>query len=136
MKTKLGISVGLLGAALYFSVLFGGYIPVILLAGYVLLFEGNEWLRRAAVKAVVLSMSIAFLITLINLIPDLLGWIASLVNVFKVEFNYNIISSIVSVITRAIDIIRTCLFLLLGVKALNQGTVAVPFVDKFINKYF
>lgn len=54
MKTKLGISVGLLGTMVYFAALFGGYTPVILLAGYVLLFEENEWLKKAAIKAVAL----------------------------------------------------------------------------------
>ena len=39
-KTKLGISLGLLGAALYFMGLMG-ITPLVLLAGYVLLFEEN-----------------------------------------------------------------------------------------------
>lgn len=136
MKTKLGISVGLLGAAIYFAAFFGGYTAVILLAGYALLFEENEWLKKTAVKAVALMISISFLVTLIGLVPDLLYWISTLVSVFKGTFNYGAVSSVINVITGAIDIIRTCLFLILGAKALNQGTVTVPFVDKLINKYF
>lgn len=136
MKTKLGISVGLLGTMVYFAALFGGYTPVILLAGYVLLFEENEWLKKAAIKAVALLVSIAFLVTVINLIPDILSWISTIVSVFKGTFNYSIVTSVISIFAKAIDIIRTCLFLTLGVKALNQGTVAVPFVDKLINKYY
>lgn len=50
-KTRLGISVGLLGAAIYFMGLFSGYLLAVLLAGYVLLFEENSWLRKNAVKA-------------------------------------------------------------------------------------
>ena len=50
-KTKLGISVGLFGAIIFAVALFGGYIPSILLVGYVLLMETNEWLRKSAVKA-------------------------------------------------------------------------------------
>lgn len=136
MKTKLGISVGLLGAAIYFAAFFGGYTAVILLAGYALLFEENEWLKKTAVKAVALMISISFLVTLIGLVPDLLYWISTLVSVFKGTFNYGVVSTVINVITGAIDIIRTCLFLILGAKALNQGTVTVPFVDKLINKYF
>ena len=49
-KTRLGISVGLLGAAIYFMGLFSGYLLAVLLAGYVLLFEENSWLRKNAVK--------------------------------------------------------------------------------------
>lgn len=135
MKAKLGVSVGLLGAGIYLAAIFGGLTPVILMAGYVLLFEENEWLKKSAVKAIAIVLTFAFLVTLINLIPDLLRWIATLVSVFKGTFNYNVVSSIISVITQAIEIIRTCLFLLLGAKALTQGTVAVPVVDKLINKY-
>lgn len=134
-KTKLGIAVGLLGAAIYFAGFFGGYIPVILLGGYVLLFEENEWLKKTSVKAVALMMAFGVLLTLINLIPDALSWVGSLVSVFKGAFNYSVLSSSISVITKAIDIIRTILFLMLGVKALNQGTVKVPVVDGLINKY-
>ena len=135
MKTKLGISVGLLGALLYFAALFGGYIPVILLAGYVLLAEENEWLKKTAVKAVVVLVSFSFLLALLNLIPDCLSWVNSLVSVFKGSFNYSIVSSIMNVLTKAINIIRTCLFLILGAKAFNQGTVAVPVADKIVNKH-
>ena len=55
-KTKLGISVGLLGAAIYFTSLFSGYLVPVILTGYVLLFEENDWLRKNAVKAVALSV--------------------------------------------------------------------------------
>lgn len=47
-KTKLGVSVGIFGAFLYVAALFGGYIAITLLAGYVLLMESNEWLKKTA----------------------------------------------------------------------------------------
>lgn len=136
MKTKLGVSVGLLGAMVYFGALFGGYIPLILLAGYILLFEENEWLRRSAVKAAALMVSISLLLALIGLVPDLLSWIGSFVALFQGFFNYSTVTLVLSIITKAIDIVRTVLFLVLGVKALNQGSIDVPFVDAIINKYF
>ena len=45
------------------------------------------------------------------------------------------ISNLVSAITSIIDIIEKLLFIGLGVKALNQGTIAVPVVDKLVSKY-
>lgn len=69
-KTKLGVTVGLLGAAVYFSALFASYIPVIMIAGYILLAEENEWLRKAVIKAVVLLMSIEVFLAIVSLIPD------------------------------------------------------------------
>ena len=52
-KTRLGISVGMLGAAVYLTGLFSGYLVAILMAGYVLLCEENGWLKRSVIKAVV-----------------------------------------------------------------------------------
>ena len=38
-KTKLGITIGMLSALVYFVALVGGYTPLFLLVGYILLFE-------------------------------------------------------------------------------------------------
>ena len=46
MKSKLGVSVGLVGAALYFAGLFGGMLLLLVLIGYVLLVEDNEQNRE------------------------------------------------------------------------------------------
>ena len=135
-KTKLGISVGLLGAAAYFLIGFGGYTAALLIAGYVLLFEENEWLKKACVKAVALAVCFTLLSNAFGLVPDILAWVSTLVNLFEGYFSYSVVSNIIGLITRALDIIRTCLFLLLGVKALDQGNVSIPVVDKLIDKYF
>lgn len=134
-KTKIGISVGMLGAAIYLTGLFSGYLVPVILTGYVLLFEENEWLKRSAVKAVSLMLLFSFITVLINLIPDALGCISYVVSMFGGNFYIGFISNLVSAVTSAIDIIEKILFIGLGVKALNQSTIAVPVVDKLINKY-
>ena len=134
-KTRLGISVGLLGAATYFLGLFSGYIVVVILAVYILLFETNEWLRKSAVKAVALLVFFSLLIAVINLIPNAISFINNLMAVFDKSFSVIILSRIVTVIVSALDIIEKILFILLGVKAINQGTISLPVVDKLINKY-
>ena len=137
MKTKLGISVGLFGAALYFSGLFGGYLVLLLLAGYVMLVENNEWLRKTAVKAVTLLIAFSLLPTLIGLIPSLIGWINGILRVFsdEVSISTSLLSKIVNVIDSTIDIGRIVLFVCLGIKAFNQGTIAIPVVDGVADKY-
>lgn len=134
-KTKLGISVGLLGAAAFLMAYFGGYTPVLLLTGYVLLFEENAWLKRSCVKAIALMVSYACLLAIIGFIPDILGCISSLMSVFDGYFDYAKLSAVLNVITGVLDIIRTALFLLLGMKALNQGTIRIPYVDGLLDKY-
>lgn len=133
-KTRLGISVGLLGAIAYVLTGFGGYIPALLIAGYVLLLEENEWLRKSCVKAVVLAVCFTLLYNAIGLIPDFLAWVSSAVELFDGSFNYFQVSIVINLFTRALNIIETCLFLLLGVKALKQGNVSVPVVDELVDK--
>lgn len=134
-KTRLGISVGMLGAAVYLTGLFSGYLVTILIAGYVLLFEENGWLKRSVVKAVSLMVFFSFITVLINLIPDAMNCISYIASMFGGNFHIGFVSNLVSAVTSVIDIIEKVFFLALGVKALNQGTIAVPVVDKLISKY-
>lgn len=77
-KTKLGVSVAVLGAAMYFTGLFSGYIVAVVLAGYILLMEENEWLKKTAVKAVALMIAFSLLSTLLGLIPGVINFIDSI----------------------------------------------------------
>lgn len=134
-KTKLGISVGLLGAAIYFMGLFSGYMVAVLLAGYVLLCEGNEWLKKSAVKAISVMVVFSFLTTVVNLIPNAISAIDYIVSMFGGNFYVAFVANLVSAVVAVLNIIQKLLLLGLGVKALNQGTIAVPVVDNLINKY-
>lgn len=134
-KTRLGISVGMVGAAIYLAGLFSGYVVAILIAGYVLLFEENSWLRRSAVKAVTLMLFFSFITVLINLIPNAISCINYVFSMFGDSFHAVFVSNLVSALTSIIDIIEKILFIGLGVKALNQGTISVPVVDKLVSKY-
>lgn len=134
-KTRLGVTVGALGAITYFAGFFSGYMVAILLAGYVLLFEENAWLRRSVVKAIVLLAFFSVTIGLINLIPDAINFIDDIANVFKGNFSIAVVSHVVTVIVTALSIIEKLLFLGLGIKALNQGTIVIPFIDSKVSKY-
>lgn len=134
-KTKLGISVGLMGAAVYFTSLFSGYLVPVLLTGYVLLFEENEWLKKSAVKAVALMAFFSLLTVGINLIPNLMSFINSIVSMFGGNFYIGFLDNLIDAIVTAISIIEKLLFIGLGLTALNQGNISVPVVDNLINKY-
>ena len=134
-KTRLGISVGMLGAAIYLTGLFSGYVVAVLMAGYVLLFEETSWLRRSAVKAVSLMVFFSFITVLINLIPNAISSINYIASMFGSSFYAVFITNLVSAVTSIIDIIEKLLFIGLGVKALNQGTITAPVVDKLVSKY-
>lgn len=135
-KTKLGISVGLLGAIIYFASAFGGgYLVALLLCGYVLLVEDNPWLRKTSVKAVLLLIMFSLVSVVLGLIPDIWETITNLLMAFNKYPSSTFISGINSTISSAITIIKSVLFVILGLKALNQGVIKLPVIDKLIDKY-
>ena len=135
-KTKLGITVGVLGAVLYFLGLFSGYLATVLVAGYVLLCESDEWLKKTAVKSVAVLMLFSFASAVINLIPNAITFIDSVFSVFGGDFHIYVVSNIINVITTALGILQKILLLGLGLMAFKQQTITVPVIDSLINKYF
>jgi hypothetical protein len=135
MKTNLGVSVGLLGSAVCFSALFGGYTPYVLLAGYILLFEENEWLRKTAVKAGVLMFLFSFLSSVIGLVPNALSLLGNLTGIFGVLWTATPVTSLVAAVNSALTIAEKFLFLTLGIKALVQGTRPIKTVDKIVEEH-
>ena len=133
-KTRLGISAGLLGAALYFVGLLG-IIPVVLLAGYVLLFEDNEWLKRTAVKAVAIFAFFAILLAFVTLVDNSRWLISNIGGIFNRPVNMARIGSAISATRNIITVLRDLFVLLLGFAALKQGTVRLGAVDNTINKH-
>lgn len=86
-------------------------------------------------KAVSLTVFSSFVVVVINLIPNAISFINYIVSMFGGNFHIAFISNLVNAVTSAIDIIEKVLFIGLGLKALNQGSISVPVVDKLINKY-
>ena len=134
-KTKLGITVGALGAITFFAGFFGGYLAAIVLAGYALLFEENAWLKRSVVKAVVLMVFFSVTVAIINVIPDLLEFVGNIASVFNGNFSIIKVNQVVNVVVSGLNLAEKVLFLGLGVKALSQGTIVIPFIDKKASKY-
>ena len=132
-KANLGISVGLLGMIMYFTCLFSGYVGALLLAGYILLHERNDWLKKIAVKAVVLMFCISLLEAGINLIPNVISAIDDVSRIFAETFTIAPLTRLVSAIISIINIIEKVLFIALGVSALKQGDIAIPVVDKLVS---
>ena len=131
-KAKLGISVGLLGAAIYLTALSGSLLGLLVLAGYVLLVEDNQWLRLSAVKAVAVYLFFTFVIQAVGYVPDVLSIISDAGNLFNAYISVPVLNDIVTLVKDLIYLAEKIFLMVLGVKALNQGTVAVPFVDKLV----
>jgi len=134
-KTKLGISAGTLGAAVYFSAALLGYISLLIVGGYILLVEKTEWLKKCVIKAVVLMLLYSLLSTVIGIIPQIFT-LGSEEVLFGSYYLYMAGAyQIVSVALVVLNLVRIGLFIALGVKALSEKTIVIPVVDRLIDKY-
>jgi len=133
-KTKLGISVGLLGAALYFVGLMN-IIPLIIMTGYVLLFEENEWLKKTAVKAVGVAIFFTILNSIVGLVSNSSFFLEDLVLLFNGTIDLMWLNRILSISRTVISFVQTLFLLLLGFKAFKQGNVKLGLVDNTINEH-
>ena len=129
MKTKLGISAGMMGAILYFTALFGGYVPLFIAAGYVLIKEENTFVRKASFKSTILLLFFSAVSTLLSSFNEILSIIGNLFDTFiKVPLNFDdIFNSIIS-------LIKTVVFVIFGIMAFKQEDIRIPPIDDAIDK--
>ncbi len=135
MKTKLGISVELVAAFAFLAAFLGGYIPAILVAGYILIVEEDAWLKKAAVKAVAILAFFGFCTAVIRMIPEFLAWIDGIANLFEGDITYGAVTRVVNVLVDTLDLIRSILFICLAFLSLKKKSITIPIVDGLINKF-
>jgi uncharacterized membrane protein len=133
--TKLGISVGFMGAILCGLGLFGGYFLTIAAVAYVLIREENMWLRKTAIKVLVLTFAFPLLHTIIGFLPDTVKFINDVMYLFDDYFKVEKLSEIVTVLKDIVNIAEYVVFILLGILAFSQRTIRLPLVDKIIDKH-
>ncbi|MBR6896631.1 MAG: hypothetical protein IKN24_00530 [Lachnospiraceae bacterium] len=141
MKTKLGISAGLLAFICFLVGQFFGGISFIVLAGYILLVEEDEFLRASALKALFIILFVDVLDLLVGLLPDLFTLIDWFTRIFNAETRFNNVAAIAK-IDQIIDFVmwivlwcKKVLMLVLAFLALSKKTISVPFVEGFIKKH-
>ena len=134
-KTKLGISVGLMGALLYALGLFGGYFLTVAAVVYVLWREESVWLKQTAVKALALTFLFPVISLAIGVIPDLVGLVQSVMNLFDEFFSMEVVLEIEAILRSVLNILEYVVFILLGVMALGKKTIRVPLVDSLVEKH-
>lgn len=124
-----------LGAAICFSGLFGGYLLTGVLVGYVLLFEENIWLRKSAVKTFTLMVGFSLISAVVGLLPSVIRVIDNIFMMFGGYFTAAFATNFLAAVLTLVDMVKTILLLVMGMKAVTQGTVAMPVIDNLINKH-
>lgn len=136
-KTKLGISVGLLGALVFVS----GYTSLTVLAlvgGYVLLKEENSTLKKYVVYAA--ALLIAFLaasmcISAIETVFDFLNFNSWMTSVDGLSTVYRVILALFETLTDILYIAEILVFGFLALMALAGKEIKIAFLDKLVEKH-
>lgn len=129
-KTKLGITVGLMGAVVALSPVVFGLTVMALAAGYVLIAEENAWLKRLAVKVVVIVLAFGLLTEVLDLLPNLISVFSSFASALGLSFSLSFVTNIMSGFIKICNLVETVLLVIMGVLALKQASIPIPFVDK------
>ena len=133
-KSKLGLPAGIMAAIMYLTALFGGYAPALLVAGFILLCEEENFIRRAAVKTLSVLVICSLLNVLIYLIPDIVGIFQSLLNIFTVHFSTSFLDNSSSMLNQSLSLIKTLFLVLMAVLALFGKTIDLKALNKWADK--
>lgn len=134
-KAKIGIPVTLLGAIMCLLGYYGGYVVTGIAVGYILLVEENQQLKKMAVKVLAVMLCFSVLSTLLYLIPSFLGVIESLIRLFDSGYYMGDYYRFFEFPNSVLSLLKTILFLLMGVNALQGKQTKVPVVDQLLDKY-
>ena len=142
MKANIGIHIGILAAIGFLVAQFGGLVPLVLIVGYVLLKEENDFLRMSVLKALAIVLAASVLNFLIGVIPDILfEFIDRLTRLYGASTSFENLKAIMKIeqfFTFLAWLVSTCkaiLLVLLACLACGVKTIKLPVIDKLIEKY-
>lgn len=130
-KTKFGLSASIMGALVFFLAQFGGFTPLLLVAGYILIAEDSVQLKKHAVTALAILLCASAATYAVNLLPSLIELLFSFLRIFKVDVYFTLFNRIVEFLDGSIYFTRGALLVLLGILTLLKKNINIPLVDKF-----
>ena len=133
-KTKLGLSVAIMGAIVYLTALFGGFTPLLLVAGYILIVEENADLKKTALTALMILLTFSAVNFVIGLLPDVQTILLSLLNIFGINDIYlPFINNIANFLYSVIGLLRELVFIFLAGLSILKKPLKLPFIDKLFD---
>ena len=132
-KTKIGLSVALVSAFVYLVALFGGYAPLILVGGYILIAEESSQLKKAAVTAMAVLLAVSAAVFLVGLIPDLLNTVYTFLRLFDVQLYDSTIQTLANLLSNIIYIARSVALVGLAGLSLINKPMNLPFIDRLFD---
>lgn len=139
LKTRLGLPANVVAFVMYLVALIGGagMVAPLLLAGYILLFEDLNFVRRAAVKSIAIVLAVFLVNVVITVIPELLDVVEHMLNIFDESMYGDFIrgyDSFTAMLTSMLALAEKAFLILLAVMALFNKTINLKFVNKLADK--
>ena len=128
-KTKLGLSAAFFAAGLY-AVGFFGLTPLLLMAGYTLIMEESDFLKRAAVKSLTIVLAfevVDLVVSLFSGVLSLISWIISLFGSFS-------FSGLVSFVESGASVLELVCVIVCILAAVKGKEAKLPVIDGFVDK--
>ena len=117
--TKIRVDNRVMSILIYMMAALGGYTPMLLLAGYVFLYEKkNERLRLDVMMSFTLTITYSLIKIFIGYIPIIANWVLVL---FSIKADISKFSNLVKVITEITDFTRLVLLIKLAVDAYKDN---------------
>ena len=116
--TKVNIDRRLISVLIYAMAALGGYIPMLLLAGYVFIYEKDERLELDIMMSFSITIVYSILKLLIGYIPVIINWILF---IFSIKTDISFLSGVVKVITEIIEFVRLIIIFKLAIDAYRDS---------------
>lgn len=130
-KTKLGLSAQVVSALAFLLFLFGGYVPGLLLVGFILICETNVDLKKTAVTALLLMIAFSAISTAINLLPNIYNAVVYLFRIFDEYPDADFIVDIFRFLDSTLSLIKTFTFVVMAVRSVLEKPLKLAFLDKW-----
>lgn len=118
-NTKIRVDSRVISILIYMMAALGGYTPMLILAGYVFLYEkNNERLRLDVMMSFTVTIAYSLMKIFIGYIPIIVNWFLVLLSI---NTDISKFSGIIKVITEIIDFIRLALLVKLAVDAYKDN---------------
>ena len=142
-KSRLGISVNLFAALIFFVCIINNILACVIVAGYVLFFEESERLKRTAVKALIITIFLAvvcplttYFLSFIAYIFQIIQSVVSFNNIYNYSYLFtNISSYIQQMIHFAIYSVQIIVPVIFGLRAYKQKDIKIKVIDRILDKH-
>lgn len=135
LKTKLGVSIALVGAAMYFLGAIS-FTPAVLLAGAMLIMEDNAWVKRQAAKMIGVVIVFSLLGIAVGWIDDAVSLLNTIVHWFSKDAKWlSIPGNLTSFIKLIINVVEEVLLIVMGFMALKMKEIRFGVIDKLLDKF-